>query len=260
VKPDYEKNGVTLYCADCRDVLPTLGKVDAVVTSPPYNQRIETFSPSGMHTETRWVEKISDGYFDSMPEDEYQADQINILTTIFSVTNDHASVFYNHKIRWRDGFMIHPLTWITKTPWRMRQEIVWRRNGSCTLNARMFGPSDERIYWMVKDRHKWNQDCVGFLTVWDLGQQNTPDHPCAYPIEYPNRAISATTDRDDQVLDPFMGSGTTGVACVRLGRKFIGIEIEPKYFEIAVRRIESAMDETSLLDYGAKQEQEELAL
>ena len=61
------------------------------------------------------------------------------------------------------------------------------------------------------------------------------------------------------ILDPFMGSGTTGVAAVRLGRKFIGIEMEPKYFEIAVRRIDAAFDETSLLDYAAEQEQMEIA-
>ncbi|MCC6797684.1 MAG: site-specific DNA-methyltransferase [Candidatus Hydrogenedentes bacterium] len=83
-------------------------------------------------------------------------------------------------------------------------------------------------------------------------------HPVPKPIGWMQWLVALTTRPAETILDPFMGSGTTGVACVRLGRKFIGIEIEPKYFDIAVRRIEAAMDETSLLDYAAKQEQMEI--
>jgi DNA modification methylase len=64
-------------------------------------------------------------------------------------------------------------------------------------------------------------------------------HPCPYPISLINKIIRHLTREKETVLDPFMGSGTTGVACKELGRNFIGIEIEPKYFEIAKRRIEN---------------------
>lgn len=67
-----------------------------------------------------------------------------------------------------------------------------------------------------------------------------PDHPSPKPIEYMVKLIERTTNDGDVILDPFMGSGTTGVACVQTGRKFIGIEIEPKYFEIAKKRISQA--------------------
>ncbi len=60
------------------------------------------------------------------------------------------------------------------------------------------------------------------------------------PVDVTELFIRASTDKSDTILDPFMGSGTTGVACARLGRKFIGIEIEPKYFDIACKRIEEA--------------------
>ena len=63
-------------------------------------------------------------------------------------------------------------------------------------------------------------------------------HPCPKPIEYALWLVARVVELGDVVCDPFMGSGTTGVACVRLGRKFFGIEIEPKYFDIACRRIE----------------------
>lgn len=69
---------------------------------------------------------------------------------------------------------------------------------------------------------------------------NTIDHPCAKPIAAMKWAVTRASLLGHLVLDPFMGSGTTGVACVKLGRRFIGIEIEPRYFDIACRRIEDA--------------------
>lgn len=217
LKPYYDDGkGIVIYHGDCREILPQLPKVDLVVTSPPYNQKIDKFKPSGMHTETRWVEKIGKGYFDSLPEGEYQIQQTEFLNTLHKQTTETGSVFYNHKLRWRDGNILFPLDWIMLAKWRIRQEIIWQRDGSCTLNAKMFGPSDERIYWLVKEKHKWNQCCVGFLTIWNLGNSPNPEHPCAFPLEYPLRAIQATTDPGDIVLDPFTGSGTTLRAAKRL--------------------------------------------
>jgi hypothetical protein len=109
-----------IYCADCLTVLPHLTGVDAVVTSPPYNQQIDKFKPSGMHKESKWVEKISNGYFDSMSESEYQQWQVDLLNAIYDSSSDTASVFYNHKCRWRDGEILWPLDWIRKSKWRVR--------------------------------------------------------------------------------------------------------------------------------------------
>ena len=67
-------------------------------------------------------------------------------------------------------------------------------------------------------------------------------HPAVFPVSLPRDVIASYTNRSETILDPFMGSGTTGVAAVKLSRKFIGIEIEPKYFDIAVRRIQAALD------------------
>lgn len=69
---------------------------------------------------------------------------------------------------------------------------------------------------------------------------NMPNHPSPKPLEYMIKLLIRITNDGQTILDPFMGSGTTGVACVQTGRKFIGIEIEPRYFEIAVKRIEAA--------------------
>jgi DNA modification methylase len=244
--PDYSKDGIELYCGDCMEVLPSIraNSIDSTVTSPPYNQRIDSFRPSGMHKENRWVNKISAGYKDSMGEHVYQGWQAQVLDALFRITRPNGSCFYNHKCRWRDGAMLHPIDIVRRTQWKIRQELIWSRDGSVTLNARMFAPSDERIYWLRKgEQWKWNQQSVGLLSVWRIKSQVDDEHCCAFPVEIPKRCIEATTDKGDVVLDPFTGGGTTGVACVKTGRKFIGIEKEPKYFEIAVKRIEQAMEE-----------------
>jgi site-specific DNA-methyltransferase (adenine-specific) len=245
MKPYYEHAGITIYHGDCRDVLPGLARVRCCVTSPPYNHAIDSFKASGMHRETRWVKKISGGYTDQVDESEYQKQQRYILDAIADILEPDGSVFYNHKLRWRNGTLLHPVAWLAGIKLQMRQEIIWARNGSVTLNAKMFAPSDERIYWFDRGVHKWNQECVSYMSVWHIDQYGSfgaargcvTGHPCAYPIGLPLRCIKATTDEGDTVLDPFCGSGTTLEAAHRLGRKFIGIEIEERYCEIAAKRL-----------------------
>ena len=105
------------------------------------------------------------------------------------------------------------------------------------MNARMFCRFDERILWMDKGMRKWNQSSVGHGTVWRIPREQNKPHPVAFPDEIPMRCVGASTFPGDLVCDPYSGSATTGVACVRLGRRFIGIEKEPKYFAIARDRI-----------------------
>jgi modification methylase len=246
VRPYYDHAGIRIYHGDCREVLPQLEGIACAVTSPPYNQKISEFGESGMHKETSWVSKISRGYADSLPEVEYQRWQLEVIGLVAGCLTDDGSLFYNHKIRWRDGIMLHPVIWLASAPMRLRQEIIWARNGSVTLNARMFAPSEERILWFAKGpTTKWNQDSVGRMSVWRIDQYGTfgaartgvAGHPCAFPSELPKRCIKAVTDESDTVLDPFSGSGTTLEAAKILGRNAIGIEIEEKYCEIAAKRL-----------------------
>ena len=75
---------------------------------------------------------------------------------------------------------------------------------------------------------------------------NMPDHPSPKPIEYMKKLVDRISEKGDTILDPFMGSGTTGVACVQTGRNFIGIEIDPTYFAIAEKRIKDAQQQMRL--------------
>ena len=247
----------TLYLGDCREIVPTLPKVDAVVTSPPYNQlsRLPSHgsglwgkSAGGSGFLRAWA---NSSYPDDVEESQYQLQQNNLFAMIAERCADTASLFYNHQIRWRDGICLHPVQWFAPNGWSLRQEIVWDRGGGMMFNARMFCRFDERVLWFVRgNRWKWNQECVGYGTVWRIAreqQQQGKQHPVAFPIELPARCIGAATDPNDLVLDPFMGGGTTGVACAHIGRKFIGIELEPKYFDIACRRIDDAYRQAPLI-------------
>jgi DNA modification methylase len=122
----------------------------------------------------------------------------------------------------------------------------------------MFPPCEERIIWAHAGEWKWNQDSNRYLSVWRIDSEKWSDHPLAYPVQLPLRCLEATTDMHGLVADPFMGSGTTGVACIRTGRRFIGIEREPKYFDIAVKRIETELKRTALFEPVPKVVQAEM--
>ena len=251
--PYYSDEWVTLYHGDCREVLPSITGVACVVTSPPYNTlgtRIPA-NPTGKMAGDRWAAKVAAaGYADDMSEAEYVAWQRSVAAAIAGACVPGASFFYNHKIRYRDKVPVHPIDLVRQfDDWHLRQEIVWARDGGMALNARMFCPSDERIYWMVKPGgdHKWNQPSASQMTVWRMRQEIGIDgHPCPYPTQLPTRCIAATTDPGDLVLDPFVGSGTTARAAVDLGRRCIGIDKSEAYLEIAAKRLAQGV-----LDFGA---------
>jgi len=252
ISPTWERDGIQLYLGDCLEILPHLSKVDAVVTSPPYNQMTSVpENPSGSwadsHGGAGFVRKWNEfGYEDDIPEKEYQNWQNGLFSLCAEKSTEFASLFFNHQVRWRQGEILHPIEWFRPAGWKLREEIIWDRGGGMMSNAKMFCRFDERILWFDKGKHKWNQESTGYGTIWRIAriqQQQGKLHPVQFPEELPFRCIEATTSPLDTVLDPFCGSATTGVACVKLGRKFIGIEKEPKYFEIAIERIKRALEE-----------------
>jgi hypothetical protein len=97
----------------------------------------------------------------------------------------------------------------------------------------------------------------GVGDVWRIPPVADAGHPCSFPLAIPSKILDTTCGA--LVIDPFMGSGTTGVACAQMGRKFIGIELERRYFDIACRRIEDAYRQAPLIPHAAPvAEQQEL--
>jgi len=245
MNPYYDHAGITIYNGDIHVLASDLphGAVNAIVTSPPYNQMSAVSKRvTGMWARSSFASRWgAEGYPDELPESEYQKQQNALFTSLLDACADDASLFYNHQIRWRDGDCIHPVQWFQPTGWRLRQEIVWNRAGGMMMNARMFVRFDERIMWLVRgESWRWNQECVGAGTVWNIAPLQTRQgkaHPVAYPSAIPSRCIAATTSPGDLVLDPYMGGGTTLRAAKDAGRRAIGIEIEERYCEIAAKQL-----------------------
>ncbi len=206
----------TLYLGDCREILPTLGKVDAVVTDPPYGINFEYASHDD--APEKWFELIDQ----IMPVVKKLAKFI--IMPICSI--DRMGWWYTY----------HDPEWI----------VAWHKGSPGQRSRVGFSDWEPHLTWGFphKPMHDHFSTPCGF---------DPNGHPCPKPIQYGQWLVSRAADIRGTILDPFMGSGTTGVACANLGRKFIGIEIEPKYFDIACRRIEQAYKQPRLFkDEAAK--------
>jgi site-specific DNA-methyltransferase (adenine-specific)/modification methylase len=207
--------GVTLYCGDCREILPDLGKVDAVVTDPPYG-----IGESSRRTASRGTS--SPRWRNASPRDygEYNWDQKPIDVGLLAAMCEMSS----YQIIFGGNYYELPPA---------RCWLIWDKcNGETDF-------ADCELAWTNLDqavrliRWCWN----GFQRKG--GEERF--HPTQKSANVMKWCIEHLPEECRTILDPFMGSGTTGVAAVKLGRKFIGIEIEPKYFEIACRRIADAL-------------------
>lgn len=236
----------TLYLGDCREILATIPEksCEIAVTSPPYNLAKKA---SGGGTSKRSYEGW---YPDELPERLYRARQVELIESLIRVCR--SSIFYNHRIRFawhaRNEFRVpsniyHPTAWLEQFP--LWAEVIWDRGGTTGHANGRFRLSDERIYQIGKPA-KWHDK--GFTTVWRMTPERSIDHVCPFPLELPRRCIVSATDLGDCVIDPYMGSGTTGVACEIEGRSFIGIEKDPASFDIACRRIADAQRQRGLIE------------
>lgn len=203
----------TLYLGDCREILPTLPKVDAVVTDPPYGIQVdrEMASKSG----TRYGRAAA-------PKSHYEATGWDDAALDLA-TAEALQAKSDYQILWGGNYYGLPAS---------RCWLVWdKRNGDnafadCELAWTNLDKPVRKFEWM------WN----GMLRE---GNEARNGHPTQKPLRLMEWCLTLIPE-SDSILDPFMGSGTTGVACANLGRKFIGIEMEPKYFDIACERIRAA--------------------
>ena len=210
---------VKLWLADCLDVLPTLEGVDAVVTDPPYGIQHET--NHGASWENQQIQGDGD-----------------------TAIRDAVLEWCGDEIAWACFG-----TWKVPTPENARGVLVWDKGPA-------FGMGDLSFPWKAS----WEEIAIGgkgwtgyrdegvirgHLTVsWESKGRCHPHQKPESLIDYLlNKLPHVVT-----VCDPTMGSGTTGVACVRTGRRFLGIEKEAKYFEIAVKRIEAELNRAPLFE------------
>jgi site-specific DNA-methyltransferase (adenine-specific) len=149
-------------------------------------------------------------------------------------------MFYNHKIRIKDGIGIHPFTWVSQSRFIFKQEITWDMGKSANSDKIRFFPYSERIYWLTKSPKTklFNQHSLS--DVWRVvpkHKRKDMGHIAVMPEDIVENILNAFND-DFIVLDPFSGSGTTLVVARNLKRKVIGIELDEKYCEVAKKRLE----------------------
>jgi DNA modification methylase len=195
----------TLYLGDCREIMPTLGKVDAVVTDPPYGIGADEAAAKNKG-KWGWKDYGSSQWDRERPPPE-------IFEAIMACSKE--------QIIWGGNYFADLL------PPSMRW-LAWDKG------QRDFSLADMELAWTSQQKA---------VRVFTYGRgkavQDGKQHPTQKPIALMQWCLGFLPDAKT-ILDPFMGSGTTGVACVKTGRKFIGIELDPDYFDIACRRIEEA--------------------
>jgi adenine-specific DNA-methyltransferase len=256
-KPYYFKDNILLYKGDSLKILKSLNNkklIDATITSPPYN--------------------IGKEYEKNLPHEEYLSWSENWIKLVHDVSKDNSSFwlnlgYYSIENKAKAIPIIYQL-W-DKIPFYLIQEIVWNY-GAGVAAKHSFSPRNEKFLWYVKNSKDYqfyldkvrdpnvkypNQKKNGKIKVNPLGKnpsdvwyipkvtsgknrsskERTP-HPAQFPIELINRIMVSVTKKNQLVLDPFLGSGTTAVSARLYDRKFLGIEIDEKYLKITVNRIE----------------------
>lgn len=213
----------TLYLGDCRDILPTLPKVDAVITDIPYGE----------------VNRDSGGLRNL---DKGAADVVTCsLAEVLSLLQLGQSAYC-----WCGTEQVSELRAGLVAAGYSTRLAIWEKTNPSPMNGQHLWLSALEccVYGKRAGAH-FAEFCKS--PVWRGPTADKEDHPTPKPVWLMERQILASVKPGGTVLDGFMGSGTTGVACANLGRSFIGIEREPKYFDIACRRIEDAQRQGRLI-------------
>ena len=207
-----------LILGDCLEVMKTLptGSVDAVITDPPYNSNLKYST-----------------YQDNLPYEDYW----QFITEVVVECNRIAQfVIIKHS-------SLKIYDW-TKHIDKSRM-VVWYKPFSSGFPMNGFATHFEPM-WVTQGKvAKWSRDVI-IQNSGACNHEKSFGHPAQMPEGLANQLIDICTLPGQIVLDPFMGSGTTGVACIQTGRDFIGIEIDPGYFAIAEKRIKDAQAQGTL--------------
>jgi DNA modification methylase len=209
--PYYQEDGITIYHGDCRDILPTIEPVDLVLTDPPYGiKRDKGFEGFGGFGKPIARRRFEDDNWDSKrPDKELFGLILSKATSSLIFGGNFFADFLPQGKHW----------------------IVWDKKNTMPT----FG--DAELIWTNINRNSVKIIVCEYNGL--IGKESQRVHPTQKPVKLLMEILSKYPG--DTILDPFMGSGTTLVAAKQLGRKAIGIEIEEKYCEIAVRRLAQRM-------------------
>lgn len=221
----FEAEGITLICADCLDILPGLSGVDAVITDPPYGIAFE-----GSKTKNN-SKKVSTGNycFDDTPE---YIENVCVRAIEFSIKSAKR-VALTPGIR---NARLYPIP--------DAEGVFFYPSGAnrCKWGFAMHQP----IFYYGKCPHNAAGNGMRPLSFSSTEAAEEIEHPCPKPIGQIVWLVKRVSLEGETVCDPFMGSGTTCIACIRTGRHFIGIEKDPVHFATAVERIKRELSQPML--------------
>lgn len=228
-----------LYMGDALAILHTLGKVDAVVTDPPYGVNLgSTKGAGGGHgLKLDAYASFSDTY------DDFVRSVVPAVNAAIDLAA-RAAIF--------TGPHIHE----QRKPDALGGVYCPAANSRHCWGFKSILPV--LFYGTAPDVHKGSKPTAIYSV--ETVNRDEIGHPVPKPLGWMKWLVGLSSRRGETVLDPFMGSGTTGVACAKLGRKFIGIEIEPRYFDIACERIRKAYDQPDMFIERPKPPKQEAML
>ena len=251
VPPFYEsKDGrFVLYRGDAMELLPRLGvasRVDIVFADPPY-----FLSNDGITCHAGQMVSVNKGEWDRLSSvDEMHAFNARWIGVCLEALQKNGSL-------WVSGtrHVIHSVGFaMQQLGMKVLNDITWEKpNPPPNLSCRYFTHSTETILWAAKNnksKHKFNYKVMRTIngekqmkSVWRIAPPSSEEkvfgkHPTQKPLELLERIVLASSDEGDMVVDPFAGSGTTGLAAARLGRRFIGIDVDASFLALSVKRYE----------------------
>lgn len=223
--------GITIIRGDCLDVLPTLSGIDAVVTDPPYALVNKWgVADRGPGRGRRWLEfSWDEGDAATIVLTALRAAFLLLPSSAFIFTSTDIVSAISAELR-NAGMTPKPFVWVKTCPPPPMPGNWWPSAFDLCLYAyrsgAWFGHKDG------KRKNVWTGDSLR------NGNSEKVGHPNQKPVALLTHILTGLAEPDATVLDPFAGSGSTGIACIRTGRRFIGIEKDPTYFDIARRRLE----------------------
>jgi site-specific DNA-methyltransferase (adenine-specific) len=242
----------TLYLGDCLEVLPTLGGIDAVITDPPYSSGGMMRGDRSVGTKQKYLQSDSGnqqtlGEFSGDNRDQRGFHFWSALWSSAAMRVSKPGAVACFFTDWRQ--LPVSTDYMQSGGWVWRGVAPWAKP---TYRPQMgrFGAQCEYLVWGSNGPMPTERDVGCLPGFFDHASPQQREHVTQKPVEM-MQEIVRIVPAGSVVLDPFMGSGTTGVACALMGRAFIGIELTPDHFDIACRRIEQAHKQAPLFPHEA---------
>lgn len=224
----------TIICGDCLEVMKQLPDkcVDLVLTDPPYGINYQ----SARRTDkSLWKPKIAND----------EAPFVAWVAGAFRILKDSGRLLCFYRWDVQDLFLFE----LKSAGFAVKSQIIWDKiiHGMGDLSGE-FSPQHENILYATKGRYSFTVKRPSSVMQCQRVLAESLVHPNEKPVQLINRLICSLTQKDDTILDPFLGSGTTAVACYRTRRNYIGIEISPEYCKIAEKRIQEEKNKLALFN------------